>query len=140
HFQYSWLSMYYNICYVEDLHRCRLLFVYPFERVPVHRGASGEADNRIGLSMKAQLVRMRADRFVLHLEYTVIILILSLINRCGCKLSFRCEGQPDVHEYTCTNANEMSTQNADKSLISNAASIGGPIEVKHTIKHICGQF
>src|SRR4029434_1888103 len=26
HFQYSWLSMYYNICYVEDLHRCRLLF------------------------------------------------------------------------------------------------------------------
>src|SRR4029434_1360377 len=35
---------------------------------------------------------------------------------CGCKLSFRCEGQPDVHEYTCTNANEMSTQNADKNL------------------------
>src|SRR4029434_3351326 len=67
-------------------------------------------------------------------------LILSLINRSGCKLSFRCEGQPDVHEYTCTNANEMSTQNADKSLISNAASIGGPIEVKNTIKHICGQF
>ena len=47
------------------------------------------------LSMKAQLVLRRADRFVLHLE-----LILSLINRCGCKLSFRCEGQPDVHEYT----------------------------------------
>src|SRR4029434_7842099 len=104
---------------------------YSFERVPVDRGASGEADNRIGLSMKAQLVRRRADRFVLHLK-----LILSLINRCGCKLSFRCEGQPEVHEYTCTNANEMSTQNADKSLISNAASIGGPIEVKHTIKHI----
>src|SRR4029434_6419368 len=96
---------------------------YPFERVPVDRGASGEAD-RIGFSMKAQLLLRRADRFVLHLE-----LILSLINRCGCKLSFRCEGQPDVHEYTCTNANEMSTQNADKSLISNAASIGGPIEV-----------
>src|SRR4029434_927034 len=135
HFQYSWLSMYYNICYVEDLHRCRLLFVYPFERVPVDRGASGEADNRIGLSMKAQLVRRCGDIFVVHLE-----LIVSLIKRCCCKLSFRCEGQPDVHEYTCTNANEMSTQNADKSLISNAASIGGPIEVKHTIKHICGQF
>src|SRR4029434_2382546 len=66
----------------------------------------------------------------------IIILILSLINRCGCKLSFRCEGQPDLHEYTCTNANEISTQNADKSLISNAVSIGGPIEVKHTLLNI----
>src|SRR4029434_11065677 len=28
HFQYSWLSMYYNICYVEDLHRCRLFDLF----------------------------------------------------------------------------------------------------------------
>ena len=40
------------------------------------RGASGEADNRIGLSMKAQLVLRRADRFVLHLEYNNINIII----------------------------------------------------------------
>ena len=80
-------------------------------RVPVDRRASGEADNRIGLSMKAQLVLRRADRFVLHLEYNNINIV---IDKPG--------GQPDVPEYTvqmhCTNANEISTQNADKSLIN----------------------
>src|SRR4029434_1737711 len=44
---------------------------YRFERVPVDRGASGEAD-RIGFSMKAQLLLRRADRFVFHLEYNNI--------------------------------------------------------------------
>ena len=47
-----------------------------FERVPVDRGASGEANNRIVLSMKAQLVLRRADRFVLHLEYNNINIII----------------------------------------------------------------
>ena len=108
--------------------------------LPVDRGASGEADNCIGLSMKAQLVLRRADRFVCISN--IIILILSLINRCGCKLSFRCEGQPDVPEYTVQMQMKFPLKMLTKVwlTISNAASIGAPIEVKHTIKHICGQF
>ena len=50
-------------------------------RLPVDREASGEADNRIGLSMKAQLVLRRADRFVLHLEYNNINIVIDKLVR-----------------------------------------------------------
>ena len=46
------------------------------------------------------------------------------MDRAASKLSFRCEGRPDVNEYTCTNAKEIFTQNADKSLINDLGTPG----------------